>query len=291
MHTCLSVIASTLFAGSLLACSEATTGPGAVEDQGFQIADAHYNLKKLTQFKLPKALREISGLALDGDDRLFAHGDELGIIYQLDYSRGAVVGRFALQGLVKADFEGIAVARDRLFLITSTGTLYETHIGRDGDQVPFERHRTDVNCEVEGLTYLAVEGALLIACKNLPKKDKKVAIRIYRWFLDTASLDSSATLSVSRRDLAPLYEKRVQPTAITVAGNGNLLLVAGRQHLLLELTTSGQPVAVAKLPESRHARAEGVALTADGRLIVADEGDGRGKIKSRGRLSVYHPAR
>ena len=37
------------------------------------------------QWKLPGRLREISGLALTSDERLFAVADEKAIVYELDY--------------------------------------------------------------------------------------------------------------------------------------------------------------------------------------------------------------
>ena len=39
---------------------------------------------------LPDRLGEISGLTLTEDQRLFAHGDEFGRVYEIDYRRGVV---------------------------------------------------------------------------------------------------------------------------------------------------------------------------------------------------------
>jgi uncharacterized protein YjiK len=119
-------------------------------------------------------------------------------------------------------------------------------------------------------------------------------MRIYRWDLAAASLDGSATLSIPHAELARFLDSetsriKIQPTGITTTESGNLLILAGRQHLLLELTASGQPVASAMLNKSNHRQAEGIALTDNGLLLIADEGGGKGNKKSRGRLSVYHP--
>src|SRR5687768_14749269 len=77
------------------------------------------------QMRLPGALREISGLAVTPDGRVFAHGDERAIVSEVDYRRGAIVKSFALGSPILAgDFEGLAIADKRFFLITSTGRLY-----------------------------------------------------------------------------------------------------------------------------------------------------------------------
>ena len=41
----------------------------------------------LARWLLPKELKEISGLALSSDGKLFTHGDELGQIWEIDYRR------------------------------------------------------------------------------------------------------------------------------------------------------------------------------------------------------------
>ena len=51
---------------------------------------------KSTAIKLPKRLTEISGLAVSPDGKLFAHNDEAGVIYQLDYSSSKILKQFSL---------------------------------------------------------------------------------------------------------------------------------------------------------------------------------------------------
>ena len=47
----------------------------------------------LQQWKLPKRLKEISGLALTPDDRLFAIDDEQSVIYEIDYVQGKTISQ------------------------------------------------------------------------------------------------------------------------------------------------------------------------------------------------------
>lgn len=83
------------------------------------------------RISLPERLREISGLAMTADGRALAHDDEVGIIYEIDHRQGRVVKEFRLgNDTVRADFEGIAVAGDRIYLVTSDGTIYESPEGR-----------------------------------------------------------------------------------------------------------------------------------------------------------------
>ena len=77
---------------------------------------------------------------------------------------------------------------------------------------------------------------------------------------------------------------RFNPSGIAVSPrNGNLLLVAAKQKALLEITMAGDLVKVFTLPMQRyHRQTEGIALFANGTLILADEGGNK-----RGRLGVY----
>ena len=83
------------------------------------------NKKSHIHFSLPKDLKEISGLAMSSDGRLFCHNDEKGIIYQLDYKTGTILNKFKLGWLtVQRDFEGIAIAENVFYLVTSSGVIY-----------------------------------------------------------------------------------------------------------------------------------------------------------------------
>jgi uncharacterized protein YjiK len=271
---------------AVAACGE----PGAT----FQIAARSYPAEPDVQYKLPKVLREVSGLTLDGEDRLYAVNDEEGVVYEIDYREGRVLRRFGLSGNISADFEGIAVAGDALYLVDSSGVIYETRIGEPESFVPFTAHRQTTACEVEGLAEWPGAGALLVACKNLPDDEK--GLRIHLWDVGTRRYREDSLfvpgdrLKEFLRANGRSKGKKVQPTAIAVSPSGTLVVLAGRQHLLLELTAEGELKTLASLDSDFHRQAEGLAITADGRLIISDEGDNKGSNKSRGRLSIYEPA-
>ncbi|MCZ6869403.1 MAG: hypothetical protein O7G84_07875, partial [Gammaproteobacteria bacterium] len=82
------------------------------------------------QWKLPKRLREISGLGLTPDGYLLAHDDERGTIYVLDYRELRHVKTFRLgQPTARDDFEAVAMADGRIYVMTSLGRLYEAPEG------------------------------------------------------------------------------------------------------------------------------------------------------------------
>ena len=67
---------------------------------------------------------EASGLAATDDGRVFTHGDEEAEVFEIDLSDGSVVKQFSMGvPVLEGDFEGIAIAGDRFFLISSRGLL------------------------------------------------------------------------------------------------------------------------------------------------------------------------
>ena len=69
----------------------------ALQSASAQATLSRYDLSKpaADRWELPKALQEISGLAVDSAGRIFAHDDEQAIIYQIDPATHRVVKRFS----------------------------------------------------------------------------------------------------------------------------------------------------------------------------------------------------
>ena len=117
-------------------------------------------------WRLPGRLAEISGLAFTPDGRLLAHADEQAIIYEVDLDEGELIKGWAFGDTpAPGDFEGIAVAHDRVWLVTSDGRLYEGSEGEDDERVLYNTYGTGVgrNCEVEGLVYEPTDEGIRVA--------------------------------------------------------------------------------------------------------------------------------
>ncbi len=249
-----------------------------------------------TQWRLHRRLREISGLAVSPDDRLFAHDDERAIIYEIDYREGKrkLVKAFALgdetrrDETQRGDFEGIAIVGERFYLVSSYGHLYESFEGEDGDHKLFNSYGTGAGrrCEVEGLTYEPSDGTLLLLCKVARDKALKDFVTIYRWSVERRALASDSLIQMPLRSFTRhIGGKSFSPSGIDRhPTSGNYFIVAAREGAIAEVTKDGQVLAVVEFPKGMHRQAEGIAFTSDGTLFIADEGRGK-----RARLSMYRP--
>lgn len=247
------------------------------------------NEETATHLKLPEHLEEISGLAMTRDNRLLAHNDERGVVFEIDYQKGAIAKSFQLSDMknpIASDFEGIATIDDQIYLVTSTGRLYACREGAAGESVLFNVYTTGVgrDCEIEGLAYDESKRALLLMCKDALSADMEGQLAIYHWSIDEKQL------SVDAHTVIPVVEfsrhikgKKFQPSGIERHPvSGNYFIVAARQGAIAEITPGGQVVTVREFPAQWHRQAEGIAFAADGTLIIADEGAGR-----KARLTLY----
>ena len=226
------------------------------------------------QVTLPHALREISGLAVTDDGRVLAHDDERGVIYELDYRRGAIVKAFSLGAPpIHGDFEGIAVAGPRIFLMTSTGLLYETREGRDGASVPYVRYDTGLGalCELEGPHTRALVGMVTLFRWSVEQR-RPAASRV--------SIGLAAIVSgTGTRGFAPSAVER-DPRS------GHYVVVAGPERAVAEVTRDGALVAARLLPRGLHRQPEGITFVGDSVVLISDEGGDR-----RGTLTWYSHVR
>ena len=250
---------------------------------------------------LPPELTEISGLAVTSDGRLFAHGDEQGTIYQVEPRTGKVLKSFALERTgsepdlgkkakgdqVTGDFEGITIAGDRFFLVTSNGVLVEFAEGSAGERVRYAAHPTglDGTCEVEGLTHDPARETLLILCKEMRQKQERDRVAIHAWSLQERKLDPAPRIVIPYSDLARLTRtKEFNGSALELTPGGqSLVMTAGPQQAFAEVGTDGRPIRGGVLDPATHPQPEGIAFLPDGTLLISSEG-GKGEATLSGYL-------
>lgn len=228
-------------------------------------------------WRLPNRLRELSGLAVAPDGRLFGHDDERAIIYELDIARGGIVKTFTLgEPPLVGDFEGLAITPNGEFwLTTSQGQAHRFREGDDGALVAHEVFDTGLSdiCEVEGLAYTPTDG-LIFACKHNAARAMRNTIALYAWRPDAALhlWRSLPEAEVSAR----AGVEHFRPSSLDIdTRTGRLVLLSARDPALAELSPDGVLLSARALG-SAHVQAEGLAVLADGALAVADEaGDAR----------------
>ena len=247
------------------------------------------NEETATHWKLSEHLEEISGLAMTRDNRLLTHNDERGVIFEIDYQNESIAKAFQLTDMknpVASDFEGIATIDDQIYLVTSSGRIYECGEGTAGESVLFNVYTTGVgrDCEIEGLAYDESKRALLLMCKDARNADMEGQLVVYHWSIDEKQIRKDAHTVIPVIEFSQhIKGKKFQPSGIERHPmSGNYFIVAARQGAIAEITPGGKVVAVREFPAQWHRQVEGITFAADGTLIVSDEGAGK-----RARLTLY----
>ncbi len=254
-----------------------------------EIAAYEFTSKSPQILKLPKALREISGLTFTDDGRLLCHNDESGTVFEVNYQTGEIVKRFYLgRLLLRGDFEGIAARQDTIFLVSSDGVVHRFREAQDEQHVDYQRFATKLSIanDVEGLAYDPGTESLLLACKADPGKGLGQTKAIYAFSLKTRVLESSPRFLLSLPAiLAQTGRKEFNPSAIERhPGTGHFFVLASNGLAIAEIDRKGKLLAVSTLPKSVHDQPEGLAIAQDGTLIIANE-----SAKKSGTLVIYRP--
>jgi len=256
-------------------------GPGVLERMPLTKAT-------MQQWKLPKRLREISGLAMTSDGRLLAIEDEEAIIYELDYSDGHIRKAFAVgDPTLKGDYEGIAVADGLVYVTDSNGSVLLFAEGGNGQRVTFDQFDTGLGalCEIEGLATSIDQSRLLFACKAVRDTSKLDGLTIFSLDIEQRAIVEGESLLIPEGEIRSALEiSRIAPSGIAVdLATGNLLLVTARKKALIEISADGQLLGARVFPaKKRHYQPEGIVIPSNDRLLISDEGG-----KHKGRLAIY----
>ena len=235
---------------------------------------------------LPKQLNEISGLSMTGDNRLFAHNDEVGTVYELDISTGKIINEFYLgKKKIKKDFEGIAVVKDSLFMVTSSGVVYKFSHSDDAKNVDYKKFKTILSAKnnVEGLCYDKATNSLLLACKEYAGKNLKRYKAIYSFDLSNYKLQEEPRFLINLDSLKDKFNiNNFSPTGIEVHPNsGNIFVLSSHEKAIVELSSNGELLNAIKLKSKNHRQPEGIAFLSNQALIISDEGQNK-----KGRLTI-----
>jgi len=262
-----------------------------------EIKGYNFSNRKSEHLQLPKELSEASGLSFNRAGHLLCHDDEQGVIYEIDYRTGNILKRFFIgKTLVhRADLEGIAVKLDTIFMVNSSGNILRFLPGKDKEKVAFQTFKTPLalSNDVEGLTYDPVTDCLLLACKGVAQVEARNPApadqrAVYAFSLKTYKLLPQPRFLISIAKItASTKEKEFAPSAIERhPRTGHFFVLAARGNAMVELDAAGNLLGVSSLPKSLHPQPEGLAIAADGTLVICNEGGAKGKP---GRLVVYSP--
>lgn len=226
-------------------------------------------------FSLPVGLNEISGLSNYDEQHILALQDEKGQVFVLDAETGKLVNKikFAKSG----DYEGVAVARKKVYTLRSDGDLYRIKHLDDEDQKT-KKYETDLEAknDTEGLCFDADNNRLLIACKGDPGKKKLKKHRaVYAFDLDKKKLSKDPVFTVSLKEIEKLTNNpkaEFAPSGIAIHPvTKDIYMISTVGKLLIVLSPDNQILYVHPLDPQQFKQPEGITFRANGDLLISNE--------------------
>ena len=239
--------------------------------------------------KLSKSLKEISGLASGPDGQLYAVQDEKGIIFQLNPDDGSILAEQKFYG--DGDYEGIERVGNTMYILRSSGHLFEVDLGQRGGIKATRKSRLNLpsRCDAEALGSDPAAGTLWVGCKNADGVKGKKTRSLFRLTVENDKWEAKLKVSINQKMLTEANSdskwsiNKFMPSGLTIREYVIFVLSAVNDLLLIIQPTR---VDMVELSEMGLPQAEGIALGADGTLYIASEGVG-----SRARLLAFrhHP--
>ncbi len=247
---------------------------------------------------LPAILREISGLSLDETEQyLLAIQDEDGIIFYIDVASGKVEKE--VEFWKDGDYEGIESAHGKIYVIKSTGTVYE--VSSPGiEKQTVNKYNSFLNSDndVEGLGFDRQYNRLLLACKAKAGNGETFPYQkaIYSFNLNGNILEEEPVYLISLDKIHNYLETdpairkldkiidffssgdssfSFSPSALSIHPiSGHIYVLSSVGKLLVVINRRGDVLHIEKLKKSVHAQPEGMCFDQRGSLFIANEGKG-----------------
>ncbi|GJM31503.1 MAG: hypothetical protein DHS20C18_05040 [Saprospiraceae bacterium] len=254
-------------------------------------------------FELENDLLEISGLGMASQGKeLVAIQDEKGVIYFVSRTTGKITRK--VEFWKNGDYEGIEMVDDKVYVVKSTGTIYEVNL--ENEKVLVEKFNDDdlgKDNDVEGLGYDRINHQLLLACKadaGMGKHDD-FEKAIYGFNLKTKKLNKNPVFIIKLKAIQDYLQKSpdiegfdklserfleqngkfsFHPSALAIhPQSGHLYICSSTGKMLLILDKDGRVLHIAKMKKKIHEQPEGICFAPDGTLYISNEGKyGQGKV-------------
>jgi len=292
-----------------LSCQSTKIVAQTSEAKAIQVADSPYTFpytinKPQKVFEMPKLLKEISGLSITAsDNQLVAVSDEFGLLFFINKNSGEVEKE--VEFYKDGDYEGVEIVGEKIFVVKSTGTLYEV-TNLDGDAVTCTKHKYKLkkDNDVEGLAYDKKNNCLLVVCKGNhcheefeSKEDcwKKKAVysinldfnvmnpvpcyvvelkAVKEFLMNNRTAEELKAFKSNLKEDGELF--KFNPSGIAIhPETSNLYVIASKGKTIVVLSPEGKILHIEKLKKKLHTQPEGIAFDSDGVLFISNEGKGK----------------
>ena len=257
------------------ACEPKKTKQEQRQDSIVHRINLPYNFEAPSEkYDLPNNLKEISGLSYYKKSQLICVNDEEGKIFIYDINQKKIIDKIPFGK--DADYKGVEVIGDEVFVLKSNGKLKGFKIGE-----AFER---EIDCsepeviEYEGLGYDPKSNYLLLVAKERANEVDDMKM-VYAYDFDRKILFKYVAIPLEEV-VDEANGKDFRPSGIAVhPKTGQIFILASDGKKLLILSEKGQKDALISLNPKVYRQPEGICFSPNGDLFISSEGkNGNGYI-------------
>lgn len=240
-------------------------------------------------YQMPKELLEISGLTFIDENNVATEQDEAGIIFIYNLQDKKVVKQISFGP--KGDYEDIAIVGKNVYVMNSTGSLYEVrNFQSEKPEVKNYTFSAANESNAEAMCSDAKNNRLLISFKEStgPKSSQK---SIYAFDLLQHKISETLVLTISLDDIlqhmnkgkkkggkkiqrAAGIDKVFAPSCMSInPKDGNIYLISSHNKILLIVDEKGKIIKSYQLPRSLFRQPEGITFSSSGDLYISNEGN------------------
>ncbi|GJM31833.1 MAG: hypothetical protein DHS20C18_08340 [Saprospiraceae bacterium] len=240
-------------------------------------------------YTLPGILREISGIAIAGENTLFCIQDEAGTVFKYDTQNEKISGKLDFTG--SGDFEDIFIKNDFVYVLRSDGMVFYFNHKNFDNQV--KQVEVPLNCQdIEGVCFNKFDNLVYFACKDELIDDNKQKRVIYQASLEKLNqpqiaftIDLEEINKMVSEKYPALEDDKVKfnPSAIAIHPKTRERYVLSSNDRFLAIFDDNGLSNIYPLSKSLFPQPEGLAFTADGDLYISSEG----KKKGNGRILFF----
>jgi uncharacterized protein YjiK len=219
-------------------------------------------------YRMPKPLKEISGISFVSENTMACVEDNHGIVYLYDLKKEKLSGNISFDE--KGDYEDIVKTGENFYVLRSDGMIFRL----SGQET--KSYQTGLSSEnnTEGLCLDRKNNNLLIACKDDPgKQTHKNNKSVYEFSLANPGIPARLAFSISADDIALPDSKDFSPSGIAIhPQSGNIFIISSRGNILLETDKTGKILHAEKLYGKFFTQPEGICFSPQGDLFISNEG-------------------
>ena len=228
-------------------------------------------------WKLPRILREVSGIAFMDNDRIACIQDEQGQIFIFNLETSEIEKDIPFAG--GGDYEGITLAGTTAFVLKSDGTIYEVRNFMSDPEVMEHETPLSRQHDVEGLYHNAENKRLLLAIKaKEPETDEYKGV--YAVNLENMKMEEDPVFKLFFND--PVFDKvearlsnnKFRPSEINIhPRTGEIYMLSAEVPKLLIFDSEGNPRELHFLNRSNFPNPEGLTFDTSGSIYISNEGN------------------